>query len=175
MMMLGLASEGAGYIARMLMHENPFVLPYFLQYLICLTLGPAFFAAAIYLCLGHVVVVYGEGISRIRPRTYTFLFMGFDFFSLVLQAVGGGIAASVPFTNKKMVCDPLITMNCITDARYRSILAPIFLLLVFRFKLPVCSCSLSAVLSSSGESSLILLCATKSIWKLQKAQSSNGS
>ena len=47
----------------------------------------------------------GEGwkISRFRPRWYTIFFMGCDFFSLVVQALGGGIAASVPLTNTTMV------------------------------------------------------------------------
>lgn len=102
-MLLGLASESCGYIARILMHGDPFSRVYFLWYLVTLTLGPAFLAGGIYLCLGRIVVIYGEGISRIRPKTYTYIFMGCDFCSLVIQAVGGGIAASVPFTNRKMV------------------------------------------------------------------------
>ncbi|KUJ11413.1 RTA1 like protein [Mollisia scopiformis] len=103
MMLLGLACEILGYISRILMHYDPFDRAYFLWYLICLTIGPAFLAAAIYVCLGRIVVVYGEHISRIRPRTYTILFMGCDFVSLVIQAIGGGIATSVPLTNQKTI------------------------------------------------------------------------
>ncbi len=102
-MLLGLACESLGYVARILMHYDPFNRAYFLWYLICLTIGPAFLAAAIYVCLGRIVVVYGEYISRIRPRTYTFLFMGCDFVSLVVQAIGGGVAASVPLTDQNTV------------------------------------------------------------------------
>lgn len=76
------------------------------MYLICLTIGPAFIAASIYLCLGRIVVIYREDISRIRPRNYTIFFMGCDFVSLVVQAIGGGIAASYPLTNQKMVRIP---------------------------------------------------------------------
>lgn len=64
------------------------------RYLICLTIGPAFLSAAIYLCLSRVIVAYGEGISRIRPQTYTYIFVSCDFLSLVLQAAGGGITAT---------------------------------------------------------------------------------
>lgn len=103
-MLLGLTSEVLGYIARVLLNGDPFMRDYFLWYLICLTLGPVFMAAAIYLCLGRIVVVYGEEISRIRARTYTLIFMGCDLLSLVVQAVGGGMAASYPLTNKYMVC-----------------------------------------------------------------------
>ncbi|KAH6654763.1 RTA1 like protein-domain-containing protein [Truncatella angustata] len=101
--LLGLATEALGYIARILLHTNPFDRAYFLWYLICLTIGPVFIAAAIYLSLGRIVVVYGEDISRIKPRTYTIIFMGCDIISLCIQAVGGGIAASTPITNQTMI------------------------------------------------------------------------
>ncbi|CZT16024.1 related to RTA1 domain protein [Ramularia collo-cygni] len=90
----GLALEIIGYAGRIQMHFNPFPFDPFLEYLICLTIGPAFIAAAIYLCLGHIVVVYGEDVSSIKPRTYSLLFVTCDFLSLVLQAVGGALAAT---------------------------------------------------------------------------------
>lgn len=74
-MLLGLACESLGYVARILLHYDPFNRAYFLWYLITLTLGPVFIAAAIYLCLGRIVTVYGEGMSRIRARSYTVIFM----------------------------------------------------------------------------------------------------
>lgn len=76
------------------MHFTPFNMSDFLLQLICLTIGPAFLTAAIYLCLGRIVVAYGPEISRFRPRTYTIIFCSCDTFSLVLQAIGGAIAAS---------------------------------------------------------------------------------
>ena len=60
--------------------------------MICLTIGPTFISAAIYVCLARVVVVYGEQYSRFKPRTYTLTFIICDFISLVLQAAGGAIA-----------------------------------------------------------------------------------
>lgn len=65
-----------------------------LSYLIPLTLGPAFLAASIYLCLARIVTVYGADLSRLRPRTYTIVFIACDFLSLVLQSVGGALAAT---------------------------------------------------------------------------------
>lgn len=91
--MMGLLGEITGYIGRLLLHNNPFSENYFLIYLICTTIAPTFTAAAVYLTLARIVVVYGEGISRIRPRTYTLLFSGFDLIALVVIAVGGGMAA----------------------------------------------------------------------------------
>lgn len=63
------------------------------RYLICLTIAPAFFTAAIYLCLGRIVIVYGEDISRLRPRTYTIIFITCDVIALILQAAGGAITS----------------------------------------------------------------------------------
>jgi hypothetical protein len=63
------------------------------RYLVCLTIGPAFLSASIYLCLARIVVVFGEGISRFRPAIYTITFICCDFFSLLLQAAGGAIAS----------------------------------------------------------------------------------
>ena len=40
------------------------------------------------------MVVYSESVSRLRPASYTLIFIGCDFLSLLLQAAGGGIAAS---------------------------------------------------------------------------------
>lgn len=94
-MCIGLVGEVIGYIARILLYNNPFdpTGNNFIIYLCCLTIAPAFFSAAIYLCLGRIIVVYGENLSRFYPRTYTILFCGCDIFSLVLQAAGGGIAS----------------------------------------------------------------------------------
>ena len=39
-------------------------------------------------------MAYGESLSRFKPRTYTITFIFFDFFSLVLQGTGGGIAST---------------------------------------------------------------------------------
>lgn len=60
----------------------------------CLTIGPAFLTASIYLCLGRIVIVYGQNISRFSPKFYTLTFVICDFISLLLQAVGGALAAT---------------------------------------------------------------------------------
>lgn len=70
------------------------LLTFIIRYLVCLTIAPAFLSAAIYLCFSRIVIVYGAGISRFRPKTYTYVFVAGDFIALLLQAAGGGIAAS---------------------------------------------------------------------------------
>lgn len=102
-MSLGLVTEVAGYVSRVLLNGNPFSRDYFLWYLITLTIGPVFIAAAIYLTLGRLVVVHGESISRLKPRTYTTFFVACDIVSLLVQAAGGGIAASTPLTNPGLI------------------------------------------------------------------------
>lgn len=94
-MLLGLSGEVVGYIGRLLLNQNPFDPSGndFLIYLVPLTIAPALLSAAIYLCLARIIVVYGQHLSRFRPRTYTLMFCSCDLFSLVLQAAGGGIAS----------------------------------------------------------------------------------
>lgn len=76
------------------MSRNPFNNNDFLIYLVLLTIAPALLTAAIYLCLARIVIVYGEGLSRFRPRTYTLIFCACDLLSLILQALGGAIAST---------------------------------------------------------------------------------
>ncbi|PYI11623.1 RTA1-domain-containing protein [Aspergillus sclerotiicarbonarius CBS 121057] len=90
----GLVLEIIGYAGRLQMHYNPFRFDPYLEYLICLTIGPAFFSASIYICLGRIVVIYGEKVSRLRPRTYTIVFVLCDLISLILQAAGGAITST---------------------------------------------------------------------------------
>jgi hypothetical protein len=45
-MILGLVLEVVGYVARILLHNSPFENNFFLIYLICLTIAPAFLTAA---------------------------------------------------------------------------------------------------------------------------------
>ena len=59
-----------------------------------LTIAPAFLTGGLYLCLSRIIIVYGQQISRFSPRTYALTFMISDFVSLVLQGVGGGLAAT---------------------------------------------------------------------------------
>jgi RTA1 like protein len=69
------------------------------RYLIPLTIGPAFLTGSIYLCLARIVVATGTGISRLSPRQISLIFMLSDFFSLVLQGTGGGIASTANTTS----------------------------------------------------------------------------
>ncbi|ELR05505.1 hypothetical protein GMDG_07427 [Pseudogymnoascus destructans 20631-21] len=91
-MLGGLLLDIVGYVGRVQMHYNPFTFNPFLEYLICRTIGPTLLTASIYLCLAGIVM-YGEGASRIKPRTYTLVFISCDFLSLD-QGGGGGLTAT---------------------------------------------------------------------------------
>ena len=63
--------------------------------LVPLTISPAFLTAGIYLCLSRVVTLFDPtiSVSRLKPMTYTKIFITLDFISLLLQAAGGAIAS----------------------------------------------------------------------------------
>jgi hypothetical protein len=77
-----------------MIHNSPFDNNDFLMYLVTLTIAPALLTAAIYLCLSRIIIVYGQHLSRFKPRTYTLVFCTCDIISLVLQALGGAIAST---------------------------------------------------------------------------------
>ncbi|KAL4878120.1 RTA1 like protein-domain-containing protein [Aspergillus karnatakaensis] len=101
-MVLGLIGEVVGYGGRVSLWDNPFNGDAFLQYLVALTIAPAFLTAAIYLTLSRIVVAYGEKISYFKPRTYTITFITFDFIALLLQAIGGAIASTAEDDDREM-------------------------------------------------------------------------
>lgn len=57
-------------------------------------------AAGIYLCLRRIVYAFGKENSRVAPETYTRFFIPCDLLSLVLQALGGGMARQASHEGK---------------------------------------------------------------------------
>lgn len=76
------------------MHHNPWSSAGFKIQIVCLILAPTLISAGIYLTLKHIALAVGPHLSRLNPRLYTWLFIPFDIFCLVLQGVGGGVDAS---------------------------------------------------------------------------------
>ena len=77
-----------------MLHSNPWSSNGFEIQICCLIIAPAFIAAGVYLTLKHITLELGAGLSRIRPKFYTWIFCLADLFSLILQGAGGGIAAT---------------------------------------------------------------------------------
>lgn len=91
---IGCGLEFAGYSGRFLSVGNYSNVNTFLLQLVCLTLGPAFIVAGIYYLIGYLSLIYGPHLSPLRPRWYSYIFLACDGLSLLLQAVGGGLAAT---------------------------------------------------------------------------------
>ncbi|RBR16771.1 uncharacterized protein FIESC28_06806 [Fusarium coffeatum] len=92
-LILGLICEVIDYAGRILSWQNRWSENGFLVQICCLTIGPAFMAAGIYLCLRRIVSAFGSENSRLPPEYYTRIFIPCDVVSLVLQALGGAMAS----------------------------------------------------------------------------------
>lgn len=99
-MILGIICEVLGYAGRLMSWKNPWNENGFLIQICCLTIGPAFMAAGIYLCLRRIVYAFSPENSRIPPEYYTRIFIPCDVISLVLQATGGGMASVASHNNE---------------------------------------------------------------------------
>ncbi|KAE9364298.1 RTA1 like protein [Stipitochalara longipes BDJ] len=95
---LGALAEVIGYAGRIIMHGNAWSSAGFEMQICCLILAPSFFAAAIYLNLKDIVRGVGPQFSLIQPKLYPWIFITCDIISLILQAAGGGTAASANTT-----------------------------------------------------------------------------
>jgi hypothetical protein len=91
---LGVFGEMCGYIGRIIMHGNPWSDAGFEMQICCLVLAPSFLAAGIYLTLKHMVLYCGPEYSRLKAKWYPWIFIGSDLGSIIVQAIGGGVAAS---------------------------------------------------------------------------------
>ncbi|KFY24032.1 hypothetical protein V493_05479 [Pseudogymnoascus sp. VKM F-4281 (FW-2241)] len=92
--LIGLFLELAGYVGRVLANGNPFLKDYYLLQIVVLTCAPVLFCAAIYICLGRIVIICGPEMSRLRPTWYTPIFLTCDVISLALQGAGGAITST---------------------------------------------------------------------------------
>jgi len=100
---LGIFGEMVGYIGRLIMHQNPWSTPGFEMQICCLVLAPSFLAAGIYLTLKHMVLYCGPEYSRLKAKWYPWIFIGSDLGSIIVQAIGGGVAASAKATNEALL------------------------------------------------------------------------
>lgn len=91
---IGCAGECLGYIGRIALHYNVWDRTAFSVQLVALIVAPSFLAAAIYLTLKHMVLYFGAQYSRLKPVLYVWIFVCADVACILLQAAGGGVAAS---------------------------------------------------------------------------------
>ncbi|KAH7173351.1 RTA1 like protein-domain-containing protein [Fusarium flagelliforme] len=91
---IGTIFELIGYCGRIIMSSNPWVYNAFVIQLVLLILGPTLVAAAISITFKHLVLWYGREYSFIKPVLYPWVFVGTDFFSIIIQAAGGGVSSA---------------------------------------------------------------------------------
>jgi hypothetical protein len=92
-MIAGCLTEVIGYIGRVFSHFDPYSLNPFLAQITTLIIAPAFFSAALYVVLMRMAQIVGKQYSPIPPVLYIVIFSTADVISLVIQAIGGGMAS----------------------------------------------------------------------------------
>ncbi|KAF9629483.1 putative rta1 domain protein [Lasiodiplodia theobromae] len=90
---IGGLTEVIGWAGRLWSAYCPYNTNAFLMQITTLILAPTFWTAALYVILGRLITLSGPSTSPLSPRTYLIAFCTADVVSLILQAVGGGMAS----------------------------------------------------------------------------------
>ncbi|KAI9044382.1 RTA1 domain-containing protein [Aspergillus affinis] len=91
---IGCLTEIIGWAGRTWSAECPYNANAFLMQISTLIIAPTFFTAGIYVLLGRFIQILGRESSILSPNLYLWIFCTCDVVSLVIQAIGGGIASS---------------------------------------------------------------------------------
>ncbi|KAG5368238.1 Sphingoid long-chain base transporter RSB1 [Yarrowia sp. C11] len=127
----GCVLEFLGFLGRFLSREiSVFDQSYYIMQIVCLTLAPAFIMAGVYCILAKLVVVYGESYSRLGPIVYTIIFVVGDWVSIIIQAVGGGMAATKGNSNTG-------TWIMVAGIAFQVLVMSVFFLFYFEFLIRV--------------------------------------
>ncbi|KXG48802.1 RTA-like protein [Penicillium griseofulvum] len=90
---VGCLVEVIGWAGRTWSAKCPYNSVAFLMQISTLIIAPTFFTAGIYVLLGRFIQLLGPDSSIISPKLYLWIFCTCDVISLVVQAVGGGMAS----------------------------------------------------------------------------------
>lgn len=90
----GYGLEFGGFVARLCSESNMFAMEPYICQLVVLTIAPVFIMAAIYFLLAQCITIYGPQYSLLKPMWYSYIFIACDITSIVIQALGGGLASS---------------------------------------------------------------------------------
>ncbi|KAF8496744.1 RTA1-like protein [Russula emetica] len=85
--------ELVGWSGRLWSSHNPFLETPFIIQGVNLVIAPTPLLAANFILLGRIIRRLGPQYSRLTPRRYTIIFVSFDIISLLVQAMGAGIAS----------------------------------------------------------------------------------
>ncbi|KAJ7850858.1 RTA1 like protein-domain-containing protein [Mycena leptocephala] len=106
--------ETVGWGGRLWSSKSPQIFEAYEIQIVCTVMGPTPLAAANFIVLGRIINRLGPVFSRLSPKLYTILFLCCDIISLVVQAVGGGMAATAVNENR----DPTKGGNIILGGSY---------------------------------------------------------
>ncbi|KAF5243201.1 hypothetical protein FANTH_8300 [Fusarium anthophilum] len=86
--------EIIGWAGRTWSSQCPYNSTAFLMQISTLIIAPVFYTAGVYIILGRLIQVFGRDCSILRPSLYLWIFCTCDVISLVVQAIGGGLASA---------------------------------------------------------------------------------
>ncbi|KAF5646365.1 RSB1 [Fusarium sp. NRRL 52700] len=86
--------EIIGWAGRAWSSQCPYNSTAFLMQISTLIIAPVFYTAGVYIILGRLIQVFGRDCSILRPNLYLWIFCTCDVISLVVQAIGGGLASA---------------------------------------------------------------------------------
>ncbi|KAL4786159.1 RTA1 like protein-domain-containing protein [Aspergillus varians] len=92
--LIGSLTEVIGWAGRTWSAQCPYNSPAFLMQITTLIIAPTFYTAGVYILLGRFIQILGRDSSLLSPRVYLIVFVSCDVISLVIQAIGGGMASS---------------------------------------------------------------------------------
>ncbi|KAK3995015.1 RTA1 like protein-domain-containing protein [Cladorrhinum sp. PSN332] len=90
---IGSLTELIGWAGRTWSSRCPYNQNAFLIQITTLILAPTFYSAALYVLLAILINRLGRQTSILSPKWYAIIFCACDVLSLVIQAIGGGMAA----------------------------------------------------------------------------------
>ncbi|PKS09288.1 hypothetical protein jhhlp_003902 [Lomentospora prolificans] len=95
--------QNTGYAGRAAMNKNPWNKDAFQMQICVIILGPTVICAGIYLVIKHVALNVDPSMSRVAPKWYPLFFLPADISCLLIQAIGGSLAAAAGSTNQKLL------------------------------------------------------------------------
>ncbi|KAK3319117.1 RTA1 like protein-domain-containing protein [Apodospora peruviana] len=93
----GCVLELAGYASRIPLSSNPWNHHAFETQIVAIILAPTVICISIYLTLKYACISLNPDLSRVRPHLYPFIFVPLDVSCLLVQAIGGALAASAGY------------------------------------------------------------------------------
>lgn len=102
-MVIGGILEVIGWAGRLWSHYAPANFSPYVMQICCLVIAPTFYSAALYWAAGLAIANVAPQKSWLSGRAFKTLFITADLVSLIVQAVGGGMAGSAVGTDPQQV------------------------------------------------------------------------